>query len=175
MHTKGKDTYSRLTLHEEEESEVKKVVRGHSAIAAYKQLISLNYWHLWSRWGWGGRENGDSELKSKHTGRISGIRRDDEKQRAIERRFRKVPYRSLWNLAERLELPLSHYNNNKVHIPHRRNLNIIKINRDKNRSFAFGIFEKPETKILLRTYNRLIFSQDFDRWWNLCLTNILII
>jgi hypothetical protein len=33
-------------------------------------------------------------------------------------------------------------------IPHRRNLNIIKINRDKNGRFTFGIFEKPETEVL---------------------------
>jgi len=33
----------------------------------------------------------------------------------------------------------------KYDIPHRRNLNIIKINRDKNGRFTFGIFEKPET------------------------------
>jgi len=36
----------------------------------------------------------------------------------------------------------------KYDIPHRRNLNIIKINRDKNGRFTFGIFEKPETKVL---------------------------
>ena len=36
----------------------------------------------------------------------------------------------------------------KYDIPHRRNLNIIKINRDKNGRFTFGIFEKPETGVL---------------------------
>ena len=36
----------------------------------------------------------------------------------------------------------------KYDIPPRRNLNIIKINRDKNRRFTFGIFEKPESRIL---------------------------
>ena len=34
----------------------------------------------------------------------------------------------------------------KYIIPHRRNT--IKINRDKNGRFTFGIFEKPETKVL---------------------------
>jgi hypothetical protein len=36
----------------------------------------------------------------------------------------------------------------KYDIPHKRNLNIIKINRDKNGRFTFGIFEKPETQVL---------------------------
>ena len=38
----------------------------------------------------------------------------------------------------------------KYDIPHRRNVNIIfvKINRDKNGRFAFGIFLKPGTKVL---------------------------
>ncbi len=36
----------------------------------------------------------------------------------------------------------------KYDIPHRRNLNTIKINGDRNGRFTFGIFEKPETKVL---------------------------
>jgi hypothetical protein len=36
----------------------------------------------------------------------------------------------------------------KYDIPHRRNLNIIKINRDKNGRFTFGIFQKSETNVL---------------------------
>ena len=36
----------------------------------------------------------------------------------------------------------------KYDIPHRRNLNIIKINRDKNGRFTFGIFEKPVPEVL---------------------------
>ncbi len=38
----------------------------------------------------------------------------------------------------------------KYDIPHRRNLSIVKINPDKNGRFTFGIFEKPETKVLSR-------------------------
>ncbi len=36
----------------------------------------------------------------------------------------------------------------KYDIPRRRNLNIIKINRDKNERFIFGILEKLETRVL---------------------------
>lgn len=37
----------------------------------------------------------------------------------------------------------------KYDIAHRRNLNILNINRDKNGRFTFGIFEKSENKVLL--------------------------
>lgn len=36
----------------------------------------------------------------------------------------------------------------KYDIPHKRNLNIIKINQDKIGRFIFGIFDKPKTKVL---------------------------
>jgi len=36
----------------------------------------------------------------------------------------------------------------KYDIPHRRNLSAIKIDRDKNGRFTFGIFEKPENQVL---------------------------
>ena len=40
----------------------------------------------------------------------------------------------------------------KYDIPHRKNLNIIKINKDKNRTFTFGILEKPIAMILKLLY-----------------------
>ena len=43
----------------------------------------------------------------------------------------------------------------KYDIPHRRNLTAIKINRDKNGRSTFGIFEKPETKILSQSNNKI--------------------
>ena len=61
----------------------------------------------------------------------------------------------------------------KYDIPHRRNLHIIKINRDKNGRFTFGIFEK--TNKVLSYCNDNIIDKDSTRKVCINLNNNIVI